>query len=268
MKLIFKFALIIMVAMTSALTSCSDDSDYLENSAGSTLEHSGEYRVSKFKIECHWLDISERIDDFKIKLIQLDGASIEEFDAKTAIAKDKLEIAINIPNHKRLNDGKYAMIAFHEGKMIPSRLITHFADEMLVNASLAAADYEKSFEGKGSEDEPFKIRFNAELDTLCKLLYNDDSKAAGLYFKQMTNITLNQQGEASDDWGHANQSFAGIYDGNGKTINNLTHIGNGTSDYDCNIGLFNTLYNGAVVKNLTIELGTCRGIKENFVHLR
>ena len=43
MKLFLKFALIIMVGMTSALMSCSDDSDYLENSAGSTLEHSGEY---------------------------------------------------------------------------------------------------------------------------------------------------------------------------------------------------------------------------------
>lgn len=264
MKLFLKFALIIMVGMTSALMSCSDDSDYLENSAGSTLEHSGEYRISKFKIESHWLGINGIIDNFKIKLIQLDGASIEEFDAKTAIAKDKLEIAINIPNHKRLNDGKYAMIAFHEGKMIPHRMITHFADEMLVNASLANADYEKHLEGSGSEEEPFEIRFNAGLDTLCKLLYNDDSKAAGLHFKQMTDITLNQQGDASDDWGHANQSFAGNYDGNGKTIDNLTHIGNGTSDYDCNIGLFNTLCNGAVVKNLKIELGTCRGIKENF----
>ena len=141
MKLFLKFALIIMVGMTSALMSCSDDSDYLENSAGSTLEHSGEYRISKFKIESHWLGINGIIDNFKIKLIQLDGASIEEFDAKTAIAKDKLEIAINIPNHKRLNDGKYAMIAFINNPNIPDAILMDIenvtADNQIMIACLA-----------------------------------------------------------------------------------------------------------------------------------
>lgn len=263
MKYLINYSIAIVLILM-ALTACSDEDFHLKNDYGSTLENVGEERISKFKIQLHWLDINKKIDNLKINLIQIDGASIHELEAHTSIARDKLEVAIHIPANKRIIDGKYAFIAYQESIMIQKRLIVEFCDEMIVAASLTSADYKSKFSGEGTAESPFKLNSNNDFNNLCKLLYNDDSKAAGLYFIQMADIHLDQQGEATDDWGHANQSFAGIYDGNSYTIDNLTHIGNGTSDYDCNIGLFNTLNNGATIKNLTLKLGTCRGIKENF----
>ena len=110
MKYLINYSIAIVLILM-ALTACSDEDFHLKNDYGSTLENVGEERISKFKIQLHWLDINKKIDNLKINLIQIDGASIHELEAHTSIARDKLEVAIHIPANKRIIDGKYAFIA-------------------------------------------------------------------------------------------------------------------------------------------------------------
>lgn len=262
MRNLLKFVILATLNMI-VLGACSDD-NILNKSEESTLVQEGDEKISTFEIHHYWEEISEPISDLQIRLIGLDCGLVENFDAEVSFVKNKLKIAIRIPIEIKIHDGRYTMLVYYGNKMLTKRVIANFSGEMLRTYSLASSEYGEKLEGEGTPEDPFVIRNNSDFNKLCGLLNNDESHAAGLYFQQKFNFDLDQQGESVDDWGHANQSFAGIYDGNEKTIGNLTHIGNSTSEYDDNIGLFHTLYNGAEIKNLTIELGSCSGIKDNF----
>lgn len=257
-----KYSIFLLMSII-LLSACHDDSELPFVSPDSTLEILGSERISKFNIQANWVDLKEHKGDLMLKLISLDGPEIEEFNIQTRTVKHKLEISIRIPQEKRIADGRYAMLLYSNQTLIPQRILVNFESELMVGASAIQDDYSEIFDGSGTESDPFLITPN-NFSYFLELLSKDETHAAGLHFKQKRNIQLNQQGESVDGAGYANQSFAGVYDGDNKAITNLTHLGNGTSDYDMNVGLFNTLYNGAVVKNLTIELGTCKGIKENF----
>ena len=77
----------------------------------------------------------------------------------------------------------------------------------------------------------------------------------GKTFKLMDNINLN-----NDRWipiGYNGKSFEGIFDGNGKVIENLTV---GTTGEEP-IGLFGQIYGSAVVKNVTVRNASINGYK-------
>lgn len=263
MKNRIKYSILVLMSIVT-FSACHDDSELPPVNPDATLEILNGERISKFNIQAHWIDIQEHSnDELTLKLINLDGSDIEEFKTQVIKNKHKLEIAIRIPVEKRIADGRHAMLLYSNQILIPQRILADFKSELMVNAFVIQDDYSKMFEGSGIESDPFLVN-QSNYSNLLELLSKDETHAAGLYFKQKRKIQLKQQGESVDGAGYANQSFAGVYDGDNNTITNLTHIGNGTSDFDMNIGLFHTLHNGAVVKNLTIEMGTCKGIKDNF----
>ena len=258
-----KYSIFLMMSII-LLSACHDDSELTPVNPDATLEILGSERISKFNIQVNWVDLKEYKDNLKLRLISLDSSEIEEFNINVQTVKHKLEIGIRIPQERRIVDGRHAMLLYGDETLLSQRILVNFKSELMIGASVIQNDYSGTFaDGSGTESDPFIVTPN-NFSNFLELLSKDETHAAGLYFKQKRNIQLSQQGESVDGAGYANQSFAGVYDGAQKTISNLTHMGTGTSDFDNNVGLFHTLHNGAVVKNLTIELGTCKGIKENF----
>jgi len=257
-----KYSIFLMMSII-LLSACHDDSELTPVNPDATLEILGSERISKFNIQANWVDLKEYKDNLKLRLISLDSSEIEEFNINVQTIKHKLEIGIRIPQERRIVDGRHAMLLYGNETLLSQRIMVNFKSELMVSASAIQDNYSKVLDGSGTESDPFQINAN-NFSYFLELLSKDETYAAGLYFKQKRKIQLNQQGESVDGAGYVNQSFAGIYDGDNNTITNLTHMGTGTSDNDMNVGLFHTLHNGAVVKNLTIELGTCKGIKENF----
>lgn len=95
--------------------------------------------------------------------------------------------------------------------------------------------------GTGTEAEPYLLRTAEDIKALQQAVNTDGLDTAGVYFKQIDNITM-----TGDGWtgiGAAVTPFKGIYDGGNHTITGL----NGTS------GLFDTLGGDAAMCNVTIE---------------
>lgn len=120
----------------------------------------------------------------------------------------------------------------------------------------------------GVEENPIKVRTLTALEKLRDDVAAGDCKE-GVYFKQEADIDLD--GIAWDGIGltdptdsntrkydpDPNHSFKGVYDGNGKSVNNLTlHcVTDGTSGYANRYkALFRAAGYGAIIKNLTVNI--------------
>lgn len=104
------------------------------------------------------------------------------------------------------------------------------------------------FKGKGTKDNPYEIS-NVKLLQKLSTEYNEaPERFAGKYWKQtadldMTDVAFTPIGIST--------VFSGTYDGDGHTIKNLT-----ISSDAINVGLFGSIGNGAVIKNVILD-DTC-----------
>lgn len=117
--------------------------------------------------------------------------------------------------------------------------------------------------GGESVERAIEIASAADLSTLAKAV-NDGVKFSAVYFKQTKNISL----DGYSNWGgigSAAHPFAGIYDGNGKSVSKLAIAMNavetatvGEGEVTCGYALFRHVAGVsadslAVIKNLTVE---------------
>lgn len=261
MRHIFKYSLWIL-AILFVSVSCSDDL----SDNNSTIETTENGRTTRFFLEHMWEGITTINSIIDVELYQSDGLSIHRFEGEAKLVDKMTEILIHIPNGHQIAEGRYTMVGFIDGEMLPTRLLLSFKNELVSCSRICEVNYTDEFKkGSGTESDPFEIGSNADFNTLCKLLREDtQSHAAGLYFSQTADFSLDFQGSTIDDYGHSNQAFAGTYMGNNHSISNLVHTGSAQAGYDENIGLFKELHNGAVISDLTISLGSCTGILKNF----
>lgn len=115
------------------------------------------------------------------------------------------------------------------------------------------AEFEKPFDGNGTEESPYLINGYNDLKKLADKV-NSGTEYTGCYFKQTADIDL--LGKIWKPIGGTDTSdklttfklrrFAGIFDGNGKTISNMMAIG------EQEAGLFGRTADGSVLKNITI----------------
>lgn len=102
-------------------------------------------------------------------------------------------------------------------------------------------------EGEG-ESKVYLINNERDLERLAAYV-NSGHDAAGKTFKQNTDITLTAAHTPIGGYFEGyNRYFKGTYDGNNKTISNLT-VNAPNSDYQ---GLFGYTYGNAVIKNVTL----------------
>ena len=117
--------------------------------------------------------------------------------------------------------------------------------------------------GDGSEDNPYQICGADDFYMLIYNLYKDDTDAVGIFFKQMEDFSWTDVEDKSISTGmNKIESFAGIYDGNGRNISDMSYQGTNTSNYT-NVGLFSELKNGAEIKNLNFSNISFRNVSRD-----
>lgn len=262
MKVFKSLFAIVAVAVVMFTSACVDD-NLIKNDIGSTLQtHEGK-RVSTF-----YLPISDtKVDKLPLSvLIALDNSKtdIVEYNGRIAVEKERLKVDMEIPADHKIADGQYCIICYDAASRdILLRYFVNIKSEMVHLVVAEMVDYQ-FFDSSGTKDDPHII---SEPDSFDALLYNiskvDTSlRGAGRYFKQTASFDAPKAGEDADGREYASFPFAGNYDGGGYTITNLNYYGNNDPVRDSNIGLFDGLLEGAVVKNLKVE-ASIQGVYNN-----
>ena len=150
---------------------------------------------------------------------------------------------ISISNNHSIPDGDY-IIKFDS---IADRYVVKINSERIAVTEVNNGNYkELSSTIRGTKEKPYLIKTRNDFGKFIKAIGEDTYHGAGLYFVQVNDIDWVND-EANDGEGLASQVFAGEYDGNGTTLSNMTINGKSNS------GMFKSLTNGAIVKNLTIS---------------
>ena len=101
----------------------------------------------------------------------------------------------------------------------------------------------------GSQQHPYVITTTAGLDLLSQKV-NAGNKYSGTYFELGDDLTYDKTVTNNfTSIGNASNYFSGHFDGKGHTVSGIL-IGKGATDY---VGFFGLIYDGAEIKNLTID---------------
>ena len=107
--------------------------------------------------------------------------------------------------------------------------------------------------GNGTETNPYLINDKDDLTTLASAVNNSTAEEnagafSGTYFRLEANIDMDgvEFTPIGNDFQH---TFGGIFDGNGKTLSNLS-VSTGENGY---AGLFGRVSETGIIKNLTIK---------------
>ena len=251
------------------LSACSKE-EY-ENPFETTLEQKDGKLTMKFVMPFAMDKIHS--GDMANKWLELRLISQSNSDLMTVRTKflpngtDRTNVEIEFPKGKSNLNGRYVLCVTplykasantrasegDEGEEEASRYVIEVSDNTVT--SVTKANNMTGFQyGDGSEENPYQIANADDFYMLLYNLYKDDTDAAGVYFQQTGDISWTDVEEKSISTGmNKIESFAGIYDGNGNSINDMTYQG-ANNDSHTNVGLFTELKNGAEVRNL--NLGT------------
>ena len=165
--------------------------------------------------------------------------------------------------HLVFDDGRYKQYQWRteeDGKLKTWGYIYHYAisEAELVNMSYEVLDVEKldvvarcaeyTFDyiaGSGTESDPYLIKDRYAWNVISNLNVSEGMSFEGKYFKLTDNITI----YGNKKIGILSNPFAGVFDGDGHTITYHMSFGSG----EANQGLFGTISNTAVIKNLKVD---------------
>lgn len=261
MKKCVKFLIVAMVAALSMQACESFDEPVVLPQEPIVEEVGGNAYYSTFYLPKLWVLTEPVVDGdiFEIKLELLPLAHRLKpyiYDATLTVGSSyAIRFFIDSETNEDLPTGRYLLKAYSsEGELYDSEFVIT-VEERCVKESEVVPEYPNTF-GKGTPEEPFQISSGDAFETLCKILDKDPSHGAGKYFVQTQNIEISSNGGKTVEEGWFNVDFAGVYDGNNFTATGFSFNG-ARDDIAQNIGLFGSLLNGAVVKNLNL---TCLGI--------
>lgn len=143
------------------------------------------------------------------------------------------------------------------GKTYYAYFVIKYNEQYSVIQKKTATTYKNPIDmGEGTVENPFKVYSIEDLEHVGLGVYDaynlDWSKTS--CYKLQNDIDLSTKyGENLSSWIPLSLNTNGIFDGNGYTISNM-YINNPSSD--TNLGLFQQINTGAVVKNLTISNAT------------
>lgn len=263
--------------------SCSDDDEQvLSNELGSKLEIVGDMKVSTFYLPNERLQIDQLID-FKIQISDLNNNKEYTFNGKVIELTPLLKCELYIPKTETLPDGDYLFVfSTSENEILFSSKFTLALEREMVSSILQEQANYSGLNGSGTSEDPYQIGVgNKEGDDygltyFFYVLNSDPTHGAGLYFKQICDISAQCQGYNLEGNGHIGASFAGNYDGGGYTIK-LSYQGTNSNEQDNFIGFFSELNDGASVSNLTFDvdirgggyyMGTVAGASNGDIELK
>ncbi|WP_455622259.1 hypothetical protein [Parabacteroides sp.] len=252
---------LLMALATFLWTSCSDDELYRSNELGSRLEEMGDFKLSSFTLEKGIWEIADTIQQIKIHLKSHTDDSTRAYDAAVLHSESNPSYSIYIPKTDEIPDSDYDLTAFlMDGTKLGTKLKVTFRDEMLHTIMASTVQYD--LEGEGTAEEPYLIGSQEDFSMLEYGLsrYDTIAHAAGLYFRQTADFEAPRRSDVYDGRYTQGESFAGIYDGDGKSIT-IAYLG-AQAESDTTVGLFSTLYDGAQINNLTLK-ANIQGIKKS-----
>ena len=145
---------------------------------------------------------------------------------------------------KSWNNGKIAL-SFTENLSFNTTYTISFGNIDAVNLTCSPLSFKTiNIEGSGTEVDPYLVKTPQHLDLVRDL--------TSCYFKQYNDISL--EGVNWIPIGNNNNEFSGNYDGNNKTISNLSISFENTNNEQYNngnVGLFG--YNSGSISNLSID---------------
>ena len=248
------FTVLALLTIITANTSCSDEL-YLKNDVGSELSESGSFRVSRFKVKrAHW-DIPRHQKEITLELTSHSDNSVQEFTAIVEHNENEVWVNMYIHHSKHIADSDYDLTAtLQDGTRLGTKLTVTFRDEMLYEISGWRKIY--NLKGKGTKNEPYEIATTSDFVNFQVGLSDDDTRGAGIFFKQTGDFLAPRAGDAINGRLYVPSRFAGVYDGFNHTIT-MQYSGS-SSESDDSVGIFSKLITGASVRNLVVE-ATIRG---------
>ena len=232
---------------------CHDDELFrVDNELGSSLEESGDYKISTFSLPNERLQLTDALPCEVVLISQANGDTLS-YAATSILSANNLRLRMQIPKVETIADSDYELrIRITEGVLESSTFLVTFKNEMLLLLLKEGIKYDK-LSGKGTESEPYQIRNAKNFKTLRTELMKDSTYAAGIYFKQLSNFEVPNDGEVDGRGYGASYPFAGHYDGGSHALTDLRYIGAEDADKDSGIGLFSQLLDNATITDLTIK---------------
>ena len=271
-------SLFLFLLVGSLLPSCSYD-DY-EDLYESTLEHKDGKVVLKFVMPfaVDKIHSGEMADIWhEHRLISLNKSDVMKVRTKfIPEGNNKTGVEMEFPEGKTDINGKYVLcITFYQKADNTTntrtsedeatgtdRYVIEIEENSVTSVSEASSMTGFAY-GDGSEENPYQICGADDFYMLIYNLYKDDTDAVGIYFKQMGDFSWTDVEDKSISTGmNKIESFAGIYDGNDRTISDMSYQGSNTSNYT-NVGLFTELKNGAEIKNLNFSNIAFRNVSKD-----
>ena len=152
-------------------------------------------------------------------------------------------------------------IKITRGDKIENVVITSYLGNSQKRALVSI--YPIIFEGEGTEASPYLIKSKADLLKLVDASNSQEMSFTGEYFRLTQDIDMEFDATFSPiSSASAALAFDGIFDGNGKTIKNLSI--NTTTSKLLNTALFRTVFKNGVIKNLNIDKSCKFEIYRNF----
>lgn len=245
------------------MAGCHDDELFrADNEVGSSLEESGDYKISTFSLPNNRLQLSDALPCEIVLISQTNGDTLT-YAATTILSADNLRLRMQIPKVETIADSDYELrIRITDGMFENSTFLVTFKNEMLLLLLKEGIKYD-NLRGTGTESDPYKIMNDTDFNFFRLGLSKDSTHAAGIYFKQFGNFEVPNDGEVDGRGYGASYRFAGYYDGNNHTLSNLTYIGAEDANKDSGIGLFSRLLGNATIANLTLKGADIRKVVDN-----
>ncbi|MBR5610612.1 MAG: hypothetical protein IKW65_03735 [Bacteroidales bacterium] len=242
------FVYILATLLLTSLASCTKErSPFLEPH---TEIYNG-YFVSTFYTDMLWE--VDQPGKFLIRLIGENSSTIVDLNTSCEYTDEYMKVSIKVPAEIHIKDGYYILISSHFRGECPKRYRVQITGGKIGTIDdIDKEGYALDLNGSGTESDPYEIGSSEDFNNFLKNLGTDEHKGAGYYFKQTEDIQWNS-GTTESNRTLGNLSFGGSYNGNGKVVTNMSYIGGGDATKDSDRGIFKSLINGAVIKNLYIK---------------
>lgn len=237
------FHYLFLITFITLTVSCSED-PILDIHEYTKVENFSTHRISTFVLPHHQ---TSTMND-SVDLIQIGGNYVERLNANiSSFNQNQSIVELTIPNKLGIPNGTF-VIKFDS--ISNNRFIADINTEIIIINTINNGNYtefERGIDqGNGTRINPYKVNTNSLFNKLISAISTDPYKGAGFYFKQTNDIQWSND-ESNQGEGLSSQTFAGVYDGDYYSLNNITINGKDSA------GIFTKLTNGATIKNLTLN---------------
>lgn len=240
---------------------CQEDKDLMtENGSGSSLEVSGGYKYSSFTLSNKALKLNDAVHACDVLLRSMSSGDTLSFPVTIGILAEQIRLRMQIPENLRLVDSDYELrLRYPGGKLGKICFKLAFKDEMM-HLLLAEKFEYVDLEGTGTAEDPYQIGSSFDFSSFLISLSEDPAYAAGVYFKQTTDLELPKEGQTDGRGYGRSYPFAGCYDGGSHVLSNLLYKGANNETKDAKVGLFSELLDGASILNVSLKNADLRQV--------